>query len=83
MDNIWDGDGENQNAALTIFRHFDSTTVTKGLIGDKPLTGWVIDYPFFERLHNLLVAGFNGLWHGRSPVSKPDLYGYLASGWGR
>ncbi|MGR8979590.1 MAG: fatty acid cis/trans isomerase [Gammaproteobacteria bacterium] len=59
LDNIWDGDGDNQNAALTIFRHFDSATVTKGLIGDTPLTAWVIDYPIFERLHYLLVAGFN------------------------
>ncbi|MEC4749161.1 fatty acid cis/trans isomerase [Methylomicrobium sp. Wu6] len=57
--NIWDGDGENQNAALTIFRHFDSATVTKGLIGDTPMTAWVLDYPIFERLHYLLVAGFN------------------------
>ncbi|MGR9072792.1 MAG: fatty acid cis/trans isomerase [Gammaproteobacteria bacterium] len=59
LDNIWDGDGENQNAALTIFRHFDSATVAKGFIGDTPLTGWVVDYPIFERLHYLLVAGFN------------------------
>ncbi len=57
--NIWDGEGDNQNAALTVFRHFDSATVTKGLIGDTPLTGWVFDYPIFERLHYLLVAGFN------------------------
>ncbi|MDD5411950.1 MAG: fatty acid cis/trans isomerase [Methylobacter sp.] len=59
LNNIWDGDGENQNAALTIFRHSDSATVTKGLIGDTPLTAWVLDYPIFERLHYLLVAGFN------------------------
>ncbi|MDD1611608.1 MAG: fatty acid cis/trans isomerase [Methylococcaceae bacterium] len=59
LDYIWDGGGENQNAALTIFRHLDSATVTKGLIGDTPLTAWVIDYPIFERLHYLLVAGFN------------------------
>lgn len=59
LDNIWDGEGTNQNAALTIFRHFDSATVTKGLIGDTPLTAWVFDYPIIERLHYLLVAGFN------------------------
>ena len=59
LDYIWDGDGDNQNAALTIFRHFDSATVTKGLVGDTPLTAWVVDYPIFERLHYLLVAGFN------------------------
>ena len=59
LDHIWDGDGENQNAALTIFRHYNSATVVKGLIGKTPLTAWVVDYPLFERLHYLLVAGFN------------------------
>jgi hypothetical protein len=58
-DDIWDGNGINQNAALTVFRHFDSATVVKGLIGDTPLTGWIVDYPIFERIHYLLVAGFN------------------------
>lgn len=57
--NIWDGEGANQNAALTVFRHLDSATVTQGLVGDTPLTGWVVDYPIFEQLHYLLVAGFN------------------------
>ncbi|MEI7995132.1 MAG: fatty acid cis/trans isomerase, partial [Methylococcaceae bacterium] len=57
--NIWDGEGTNKNAALTVFRHLDSATVTKGFIGDTPLTGWVVDYPLFEQLHYLLVAGFN------------------------
>ena len=42
-----------------MFRHFGSATVTKGFIGDTPLTAWFIDYPIFERLHYLLVAGFN------------------------
>ena len=57
--NIWDGEGVNQNAALTVFRHLNSATVTKGFIGDTPLTAWVVDYPIFEQLHYLLVAGFN------------------------
>lgn len=57
--NIWDGEGTNQNAALTVFRHLNSATVTKGFIGDTPLTAWVVDYPVFEQLHYLLVAGFN------------------------
>ena len=56
---IWDGDGVNDNAALTIFRHSDSATVVKGLLGKTPLTGWVVDYPILERIHYLLVAGFN------------------------
>ncbi|WP_115719265.1 fatty acid cis/trans isomerase [Gallaecimonas mangrovi] len=56
---IWDGDGTNQNATLTIFRHFDSATVVKGLVGKPPKTAWVIDYALLERIHYLLVAGFD------------------------
>ncbi len=56
---LWDGDGENPNAALTVFRHFDSASVAWGLVGDEPETTWFIDYPLFERIHYLLVAGFN------------------------
>ena len=59
MDYIWDGDGNNPNAALTIFRHFDSASVTWGLKGDYPETAWIIDYPLLERIHYLLVAGFD------------------------
>ena len=59
LDMIWDGDGVNQNAALTVFRHFDSATVVKGLVGDDPKTAWVIDYPLLERIHYLLVAGYD------------------------
>jgi len=58
-DFIWDGDGNNPNAALTVFRHFDSGSVAYGLVGGNPETAWVIDYPLFERIHYLLVAGFN------------------------
>jgi hypothetical protein len=56
---IWNGDGHNDNALLTIFRHFDSASVAKGFVGDTPKTGWVIDYPLFERIHYLLVVDFN------------------------
>ncbi len=56
---IWDGEGRNRNAGLTVFRHFDSASVTQGLVGDFPETAWVLDYPLFERIHYLLVAGFN------------------------
>lgn len=59
LDFIWDGYGENKNAALTIFRHFDSSTVAKGLVGQEPKTTWVIDYPLLERIHYLLVAEFD------------------------
>ena len=56
---IWDGDGRNPNAALTVFRHFDSASVVKGLVGDAPKTAWVLGYPLFERIYYLLVAGYD------------------------
>jgi hypothetical protein len=56
---LWRGDGKNPNAALTIFRNFDSAAVEYGLIGGYPETAWVIDYPLLERIHYLLVAGFD------------------------
>ena len=58
-DLLWRGDEVNDNAALTIFRHFDSATVVKGFIGQEPKTMWVLDYALFERIHYLLVAGFD------------------------
>jgi len=59
LDLIWDGDGRNTNAALTIFRHSDNASVVRGLQGDPPKTAWVIGYSLFERIHYLLVAGFD------------------------
>lgn len=56
---IWDGEKINPNTALTIFRHFDSASVVQGMVGKKPKTAWVIDYGLLERIHYLLVAGFD------------------------
>lgn len=56
---IWDGDGKNSNAGLTVIRHFDSATVVRGFVGGPSQTAWVVDYPMFERIHYLLVAGFD------------------------
>ncbi len=60
LDVIWNGDdGKNPNAALTVFRHSDSASVHQGMIGQPPKTAWVIGYPLLERIHYLLVAGFD------------------------
>lgn len=56
---IWDGNGENGNAALTVFRHFDSATVVKGMVGPSPKTAWLIGYPVLERIHYLLISGYD------------------------
>jgi hypothetical protein len=59
MDYIWNGNGDNPNAALTIFRHLDSASVSFGFLGNYPETAWIIDYPLLERIHYLLVAGYD------------------------
>lgn len=56
---LWDGDGHNPTAGLTVFRHFDSASVIRGLAGDRPQTTLLLGYPLFERMHYLLVAGFD------------------------
>lgn len=56
---IWNGDNQNPNAALTIFRNFDSAIVEQGLIGAPPKTAWIINYSLLERIHYLLVAGYD------------------------
>ncbi|MCG9681146.1 fatty acid cis/trans isomerase [Vibrio sp. Isolate23] len=58
-DILWSGDGTNPNAALTVFRHFDSASVVQGLVGKPPKTAWILDYALIERIHYLLVAGFD------------------------
>ena len=55
---VWSGEG-NPNATLTVFRHFDSASVLQGFIGQTPKTAWFITYPLLERIHYLLVAGFD------------------------
>jgi hypothetical protein len=59
LNTFWNGDGKNRNAALTVFRHYDSASVVQGLVGTPPQTAWLIDYPILERIHYLLVAGFD------------------------
>ncbi len=59
LDLIWDGEQTNTNAGLTVFRHFDSATVVRGFVGSTPKTAWVISYSLLERIHYLLVAGFD------------------------
>jgi hypothetical protein len=59
LGHIWDGDGNNSNALLTVFRHWDNASVLTGWVGGWPETGWVIDFPIFERIYYDLVAGFD------------------------
>lgn len=59
LDSIWKGNTQEDSPILTVYRHFDSASVHKGVIGQLPRTMWVIDYPQFERIYYALVAGFD------------------------
>ncbi len=56
---IWDGNGVNPNASLTIYRNFDSATIDKGMLGQTPKTAWLVDYTLLERIQYLLVVGYD------------------------
>lgn len=58
-DAIWKGNTAVDTPLLTVYRHFDSASVHKGVLGDLPRTMWVLDYPHFERIYYALVAGFD------------------------
>lgn len=56
---IWKGDRPQDQPLLTVFRHFDSASVHRGVLGSLPKTLWVLDYPLLERIYYSLVAGFD------------------------
>ena len=59
LDAIWKGNRAQDAPLLTIYRHFNSASVHKGVLGEEPRTMWVIDYPQFERIYYSLVAGYD------------------------
>jgi hypothetical protein len=56
---IWKGNRASDTPLLTVYRHFDSASVHKGVLGELPKTMWVVDYPLLERIYYALVAGFD------------------------
>jgi hypothetical protein len=63
LDAIWDGDGNNENAWLTVLRHQTNVSVLKGARGGMPRSLWLINYAGFERMYYDTVAGF-AYWEG-------------------
>ncbi len=59
LDSIWKGNKAEDAPLLTVYRHYDSASVHKGVIGGIPRTSWVIDYPQLERIYYTLVAGYD------------------------
>lgn len=59
LEGIWKGDTPQDSPLLTIYRHFNSASVHRGVVGGLPRTMWVIDYPQLERIYYSLVAGYD------------------------
>ena len=59
IESIWKGEKASDAPVLTAYRHFDSGTVRKGLLGELPKTIWLLDYAQLERIYYTLVAGFD------------------------
>ena len=58
-ESLWKGNKATDAPVLTVYRHFDSASVLKGVTGNLPKTLWVVDYPLLERVYYALVAGFD------------------------
>ncbi len=59
LKSLWSGNRKNDNASITVLRHYDSATVLKGLRSHMPKTIWVLDYHVFESIYYNLSAGYN------------------------
>lgn len=62
-DVIWNGDGTNPNAWLTVLRHETNVSVLQGARGGMPDTLWLLSYAGFERMYYDTVASF-AYWAG-------------------
>jgi hypothetical protein len=67
LSDVWNGNSGpsgnanefSANAALTVYRHQDSASVSRGAIGETPKTMWMVDYPIFEDIYYNLVASYD------------------------
>ncbi len=74
MDAVWDGDGTNPNAWLTILRHESNTWVLTGRQGGIPRSQWLIGYSGFERIYYDTVAHFE---YWGSDIGKLETLGFF------
>ena len=63
VDAVWNGDGKNPNAWLTVLRHETNVSVMKGRQGGIPRSQWLVSYSGLERLYYDTVASYK-YWGG-------------------
>ena len=59
LESIWKGNRAEDTPLLTIYRHFDSASVHKGVLGEEPRTMWVVDFVQLEKIYYTLVVGYD------------------------
>jgi hypothetical protein len=59
LESVWKGNKASDAPILTIYRHFNSASVSKGVVGELPRTLWMLDFSQLERIYYLLVAGYD------------------------
>lgn len=59
LESVWDGNGTNPNAVVTVLRHNDYSSVLQGAVGTVSKTIFLLDYSTFERLVYNLVVNFD------------------------
>lgn len=77
INSIWKGNTKEDSPLLSVYRHFDSATVLHGTVGGLPRTAWVIDYPQFEKIYYLLVAGFDVFGNVSHQTNTRRYFDYL------
>ncbi|WFB36888.1 fatty acid cis/trans isomerase [Kiritimatiellota bacterium B12222] len=77
LQDIWDGDDEEDTPYLTVFRHFDTASVVPGFIGETPPHGWFVDYNLIERIYYLLVANYDVFGSVSHQLSTRLYFDYL------
>lgn len=70
---VWDGDGYNKNAVITVARNNEGGSTLLGMIGGVPKESGILDYPLFERLHYNLTTNWD-VWGATSYIIKTRIY---------
>jgi len=74
---LWNGDGNNRNAWLTVLRHETNVSVLQGRQGGIPRTQWLIGYSGFERLYYDTVASFKYWESDSAKLETLAFFNYL------
>ena len=70
---IWDGNGKNKNAIVSVIRSNEGGEAYPGIVGGIPRKTGILDYPIFERLYYNLTVNWD-VWGSTYAIVKTRLY---------